>query len=70
MILLAVPELEMAKALTVLGMLVAILILLIFTLDLAISIPFGKASLAMDIGLVICGAILLYLSWSAYREQT
>lgn len=67
--LLAEPELEMAKALTVLGMLVAILILLVFTLDLAISIPFGKASLAMDIGLIICGAILLYLSWSAYREQ-
>jgi hypothetical protein len=59
----------MAKALTIVGMLIAILILLIFTLDLAISIPFGRASRAMDIGLMICGAILLYLSWSAYREQ-
>jgi hypothetical protein len=52
------------------GMLIAILILLIFTLDLAVSIPFGRASRAMDIGLIVCGAILLYLSWAAYREQS
>lgn len=59
----------MAKALTILGMLVAILILLIFTLDLAISIPFGQIMM-MDIGMIISGAALLYLSWSAFREQT
>jgi hypothetical protein len=59
----------MAKALTILGMLVAILILLLFTLDLAISIPFGQI-MAMDIGMIVSGAVLLYLSWSAFREQT
>jgi hypothetical protein len=59
----------MAKALTILGMLVAVLILLLFTLDLAISIPFGQI-MAMDIGMIICGVVLLYLSWSAFREQT
>jgi hypothetical protein len=62
----------MAKALTVIGMLVAALLLLIFALDLALGIPFGgsAASSSMDIGMVICGAVLFYLSWSAYREQT
>jgi hypothetical protein len=59
----------MAKALTILGMLVAILILLLFTLDLAISVPFGQI-MAMDIGMIISGVVLLYLSWSAFREQT
>lgn len=59
----------MAKALTILGMLVAVLILLLFTLDLAISIPFGQI-MAMDIGMILSGVMLLYLSWSAFREQT
>ena len=62
----------MAKALTMLGMLVAALILLVFALDMALGIPFGTASAspAMNIGMIICGALLLYLSWSAWREQT
>ena len=61
----------MAKALTIIGMLVAALLLLIFALDLALGIPFGgsTASSGMDIGMIICGAILFYLSWSTYREQ-
>jgi hypothetical protein len=59
----------MGKALTILGMLVAVLILLLFTLDLAISIPFGQI-MAMDIGMILSGVVLLYLSWSAFREQT
>ncbi|MCC7087390.1 MAG: hypothetical protein IT427_20500 [Pirellulales bacterium] len=59
----------MAKLLTILGMLVAVLILLLFTLDLALSFPFGQI-MSMDLGMIICGVALLYLSWSAFREQT
>ena len=61
----------MPKALTIIGMLVAALLLLIFALDLALGIPFGgsSASGTMDIGMIICGAVLFYLSWSTYREQ-
>jgi len=59
----------MAKALTILGMLIAVLILLLFTLDLAIQIPFGQI-MTMDIGMILCGGVLLYLSWAAFREQT
>jgi hypothetical protein len=61
----------MPKALTIIGMLVAALLLLIFALDLALGLPFGgsSASSTMDIGMIICGAVLFYLSWSAFREQ-
>ena len=42
-----------------------------FALDLALGIPFGgsSASSSMDIGMIICGAILFFLSWTTYREQ-
>ncbi|HTQ37907.1 MAG TPA: hypothetical protein VMJ32_02705 [Pirellulales bacterium] len=61
----------MSKALSIIGMLIAFLILLVFALDLAIKVPFGgmSASGTMDIGMIIGSAILAYLSWSAYREQ-
>jgi len=52
------------------GMLVAGLLILVFVLDLALKLPFGGASPVMDVGLVVGGGILLYLGWSAYREQT
>jgi hypothetical protein len=59
----------MPKALSMMGMLIAILILLVFALDLAIRIPFGGASGSMDIMMVVAGAVLGYLSWAAFREQ-
>jgi hypothetical protein len=59
----------MPKALSIMGMLVAGLLILVFALDLAIGLPFNHASGAMDVGLIISGGILLYLGWSAYREQ-
>ena len=60
----------MGKALSLLGVVVAALLLVAFTLDVAIGIPFSKASILMDVGFIICGAILAYLSWSTFREQT
>ncbi len=61
----------MPKALSIMGMLIAFLILLVFVLDLILGIPFGAASAskAMHIGMIIGAAMLGYLSWSAYREQ-
>jgi hypothetical protein len=58
----------MPKALTVTGMVVAGLIALLFTLDLALAVPFYKASPLMDICLILCALILGYLSWSTFRE--
>ncbi len=59
----------MGRVLTILGMVVAVLIFCLFALDLAIKTPFGQAFIGMDIGAIICSAILGYLSWSTYKEQ-
>lgn len=59
----------MPKALCILGMVIAVLLLLLFGLDLAMGIPFSGASGMMDIGFLIAAAILGYLSWATFREQ-
>jgi hypothetical protein len=58
----------MPRVLTVAGMVVAGLLVLMFGLDLAVRVPFGRASLAMDVAILICAAALGYMSWSTYRE--
>jgi hypothetical protein len=59
----------MPKALCILGMTVGILVLLIFLLDLAIGIPFGRASALLDAVFGVCGGILAFLSWTTLKEQ-
>lgn len=59
----------MPKALTISGMTIAVLLLLLFGLDLAAGIPFSKASVTMDICFIVSAIILAYMSWSTYREQ-
>jgi hypothetical protein len=51
-------------------MAVAALLVLLFGLDLGLGIPFGGKSMLMSIGFIVCAAILGYLSWSTFREQT
>jgi len=51
-------------------MAVAAILLLLFGLDLALGIPFGKMSMMMNVGYLVCAVVLAYLSWSTYREQT
>lgn len=58
----------MPKALSISGIVVALVVLLLFGLDLATSVPFGRR-LGVDIGFVIAAATLGYLSWVAFREQ-
>jgi uncharacterized membrane protein YwaF len=59
----------MPKVLCMTGMVIAILIVLLFLLDLAVKFPFQRVSLLMDIVFVLCGATLGYLSWATLREQ-
>ncbi len=59
----------MPKALTMVGMVISILLVLLFGLDLGIKIPFGRTSVIMDGGFVFCGLLLAVLSWTTYREQ-
>lgn len=58
----------MAKAFAILGMLVAVCLILVFGLDLAIGIPFGKVSQFMDIAMLVCGLIVAFLGWTTFRD--
>jgi len=59
----------MPKALCIFGAVVAVLLFLVFALDLAAKFPFGRVNLLMDIGFIACSAMLGYLSWMTLREQ-
>ena len=59
----------MAKAMSIAGMVIAGLLVLVFGLDVALKIPFSGAQPMMDIGFVVSGAILGYLSWNAFSES-
>lgn len=58
----------MPKVLTISGMVVAALLLLTFLADLAMGVPFGRASTVLSIGFVLGSAALFYLSWNAWRD--
>ena len=53
----------MPKALCFFGIAVAVLLLLLFGLDLSLQIPFGRESVAMDVGFIVCAVALGYISW-------
>jgi len=59
----------MQKALCMVGMAVAIILVIMFLLDLIAGIPFQKASYLMDILMLVCAAGLGYVSWSTFQEQ-
>jgi hypothetical protein len=59
----------MPKALCIAGLVVAVLLLIVFGLDLAIGFPFHRVSKVMDIGSVVCAAALGYISWMTLKEQ-
>jgi hypothetical protein len=59
----------MAKAMSIAGMVVAGLLVLAFGLDLVLKVPFTRAQPMMDLGFVVSGGILGYLSWNALSES-
>jgi len=59
----------MPKVLCMTGMVIAILIVLLFLLDLVVKFPFQRFNPMMDIVFVICAAGLGYISWATLREQ-
>ncbi|HEX5472648.1 MAG TPA: hypothetical protein VFW73_12225 [Lacipirellulaceae bacterium] len=53
------------------GMVVGGLVALMFVLDLFLGVPFGgpsRGGLLSDVGLALCGGILAYLGWNAFRD--
>jgi len=60
----------MSKALTVLGMVVAGLLVVLFAADFVVpQFLFGLSSIPMNVGMIVCGLILFVLSFLTYREQ-
>lgn len=57
------------KAFTALGFTVGTLLVLLFGGDLAVGLPLQRVSLTLDIGNLLCGIILLYLSADVLRDQ-
>ena len=58
----------MARGLTIAALAIAVLMLILFGLDLAIKIPFGRQSMLLDICFVVCGLGLALLGLSTWRE--
>ena len=59
----------MPKVLCIAGMVIALLILLLFILDLAVGFPFQRFNWWMDVTFILCALGLGFLSWSTFREQ-
>ena len=59
----------MPKALCMSGIAVAILIILLFAADLIVGLPFKRASIVMDVCLLISAVFLGLISWFTLREQ-
>ena len=47
---------------------VSALILLIYALDLALGIPFGRTGIVQDIVLILASALIIWQSYETYRE--
>ncbi|MCD0459748.1 hypothetical protein [Roseiconus lacunae] len=66
----------MPKALCLFSLVASILVVCLFLVDSVAIIAgvealqiLGGASLMMDLTFAILGGVLIYLSWSTYREQ-
>lgn len=51
------------------GLTVGALIAILFGLDLATSLPFHRASLVCDVGFLVNGVLLVYLSLDVLLDQ-
>ncbi len=54
----------MPKPLALVGLIVSGLVAVLFAADLAAGFPFQRVSIAADVGFLVAGLILAYLSWS------
>jgi hypothetical protein len=59
----------MPKALCMSGLVVSGLVIILFAADMAVGIPFRRASMMMDISLLASAALLGLISWFTLREQ-
>lgn len=60
----------MAKGFAIFGFVVAIVLLLVFGLDLGAGIPFDRISVVTDVLFVLASVALGVVSWMTFREAT
>jgi hypothetical protein len=65
----AAPTFWLEKSLVVSGLVVSAVLIVFFSLDLALRWPLERASVLFDECSVACGLILLYLAWDVLRSQ-
>jgi hypothetical protein len=59
----------MPKTLCYSGMAVSGLVLALFGLDMATSVPFHRVSGMMDTAFTVCAVLLAHMGWSTLHEQ-
>lgn len=60
----------MGKAMSIAGMITGGLVAVAFLANLLIDAPFGGyGGTVVNVGFVLCGAILAYLGWNAFQEN-
>jgi hypothetical protein len=65
-----VRPMETEKILTLAAMIIAGLLTLLFVLDLALGIPFGRQSIVLDVLFLLGGGFILWQGLETYREFT
>jgi hypothetical protein len=65
----------MPKALSLISLVIAAVVVLFFLADAVMGIlgmeksaPMGGASLVMDFAFILAGSLLIFMSWSTWRE--
>jgi hypothetical protein len=58
-------DISLEKFFVFFGFLVGASVVLMCALDLIVAVPFSQASMVFDLGFLVSGSILLYLSWDA-----
>lgn len=56
------------KALCFSGIIFGAIAVLLFTLDLAVKMPFGRPSWALNAGFIVLGLTLIYTGWVAQKQ--
>lgn len=59
---------ETEKVLCIVSLVIAGLLTLVFLLDLALGIPFGRTSVVLDVMFLIAGAFVIWQALSTYKE--
>lgn len=54
----------MSNVLSLAGLIISGVVVILFVADLAAAFPFQRVSVAADIGFILAGLLVAYLSWS------